>query len=45
MKEKEEAKREYRKAISERHGAYMYLVDEEAPVSMSALRRSNSDDL
>ncbi len=42
VKEKEEANREYRKAISEGHGAY--LVDEEAPVSVSALQLSNSDD-
>ena len=42
VKEKEEAKREYKKAIAEGHGAY--LMDEEAPVSMSALRLSNSGD-
>ena len=32
VKEKEEAHREYKKAISEGHGAY--LIDEETPVSM-----------
>jgi Na+/H+-translocating membrane pyrophosphatase len=31
VKEKEEAHREYKKAISEGHGAY--LMDEETPVS------------
>ena len=31
VKEKEEAHREYKKAINEGHGAY--LMDEEAPVS------------
>ena len=31
MKEKEQAHREYRQAISEGHGAY--LMDEETPVS------------
>ena len=33
VKEKETAKREYKKAISEGHGAYLMVQDKERPVS------------
>ena len=33
VKEKETAQREYRKAVSEGHGAYLMVQDKERPVS------------
>jgi Na+/H+-translocating membrane pyrophosphatase len=42
VKEKEQAHREYKKAISEGHGAY--LMDEETPVSIVMMIVDDDDD-
>ncbi len=42
VKEKEQAHKEYKKAISEGHGAY--LMDEETPVSNLVMMHGDDDD-
>ena len=45
VKEKETAHMEYKKAISEGHGAYLMDQDEETPVSIQDLTFSYAMDL